>query len=166
MFRIRVKGLISSPVPIAGSSSVQRSGRTSTDRQFFYVNGRPCTLTKVSSRHLSSLAATNIIIIQVQKVVNETYKSYTASNSSIPHFPFIVADFNVPGDAVDVNVTPDKRTILVHAEVQVLDALKVPITCETSYSKALTSIFRLRSRNCSLRRVQRTMLIALFEAVR
>ncbi|KAK7030850.1 ATP-binding mismatch repair protein [Paramarasmius palmivorus] len=108
-FRIRVKGLISFPVPVAGSSSVQRSGRTSTDRQFFYVNGRPCTLTKV------------------QKVVNETYKSYTASNSSISHFPFIVADFNVPGDAVDVNVTPDKRTILVHAEVQVLDALKTAL---------------------------------------
>jgi len=34
-------------------------------------------------------------------------------------------DFNIPGDSVDVNVTPDKRTILVHAEMHVIDGLRV-----------------------------------------
>uniref|UniRef100_A0A0W0EWG8 Putative DNA mismatch repair protein MutL n=1 Tax=Moniliophthora roreri TaxID=221103 RepID=A0A0W0EWG8_MONRR len=121
-FPIRVKGLISSPVPMSGSSSTQRSSRTSTDRQFFFVNGRPCTLNKV------------------QKVINDTYRSFTASNSSVPHFPFIVADFNVPGDAVDVNVTPDKRTILVHAEVHVIDALKTALEDLFSPSRSTFSV--------------------------
>ncbi|KAG7085388.1 hypothetical protein E1B28_002951 [Marasmius oreades] len=105
-FVVRVKGLISSPVPIPGSNSNSRFARTAADRQFFYINGRPCTLPKA------------------QKALNETYRSYTASNSAIPHFPLVIMDFNLPGDAVDVNVTPDKRTIVVHAETHIVDGLR------------------------------------------
>ncbi|KAJ7440302.1 histidine kinase-like ATPase [Mycena galericulata] len=48
-------------------------GRAGTDRQFFYVNGRPCNLSKV------------------QKAFNEVYRSFNATQS-----PFIVADFILP----------------------------------------------------------------------
>ncbi|KAL0576188.1 ATP-binding mismatch repair protein [Marasmius crinis-equi] len=99
MFPIRVKGIISSPVPIPGSNSTSRFSRTAADRQFFYV----------------------------QKALNETYRSYTASNSAIPHFPLVIIDFNLPGDGIDVNVTPDKRTILVHAETHVIDGLRTSL---------------------------------------
>ncbi|KAF9259454.1 hypothetical protein L218DRAFT_665558 [Marasmius fiardii PR-910] len=108
-FIVRVKGIISSPVPIPGSNSNSRFARTAADRQFFYINGRPCTLPKA------------------QKALNEIYRSYSASNSAVPHFPLVIVDFNLPGDAVDVNVTPDKRTIVVHAETHIVDGLRTAL---------------------------------------
>ncbi|KIK69797.1 hypothetical protein GYMLUDRAFT_34203 [Collybiopsis luxurians FD-317 M1] len=108
-FTIGVKGLISSPSLTPGSGSTPRpgtNGRTSSDRQFFYVNGRPCTMNKV------------------QKVINEVYRTFLPSNSTSGQFPVVVIDFSIPGDAVDVNVTPDKRTILVHAEAELCERMK------------------------------------------
>ncbi|CAG8555016.1 5466_t:CDS:10 [Ambispora leptoticha] len=61
------------------------NGRTSTDRQYFYINGRPCNLSK-------------------------------ASNNKLPI-----------SHAYDVNVSPDKRTIFLHNEAQILEALKIEL---------------------------------------
>ncbi|XP_006456424.1 hypothetical protein AGABI2DRAFT_122323 [Agaricus bisporus var. bisporus H97] len=91
--QVRVRGLIS-------KFSVS-CGRTGTDRQFFYVNGRPCTLNKV------------------QKAFNEVYRSFNPNQSA-----FIVADFVIPTAACDVNVSPDKRTIFLHSESNLIAALK------------------------------------------
>jgi DNA mismatch repair ATPase MutL len=63
--RIRVEGLISKFSPGAG--------RTGTDRQFFFINGRPCAPVKV------------------QKAINEVYRTFNANQS-----PFIAADFLLP----------------------------------------------------------------------
>ncbi|THG95923.1 hypothetical protein EW026_g5813 [Hermanssonia centrifuga] len=79
-------------------------GRTSTDRQFFYVNGRPCQLGKV------------------QKAFNEVYRTFNATQ-----VPFVIANFLVPSDSVDVNVSPDKRTIFLHGEDSFVQALKVAL---------------------------------------
>ncbi|KAJ3988083.1 hypothetical protein F5890DRAFT_1404009 [Lentinula detonsa] len=116
-FKIHVKGLISSPTPIPGSGSTPSSGssaRSASDRQFFYVNGRPCSLNKI------------------QKAINDIYRTFIPSNATSNQFPFIVADFTIPGDAVDVNVTPDKRTILVHAEsiIAMLRCLEISVKDE------------------------------------
>ncbi|KAK4700264.1 DNA mismatch repair protein PMS2, partial [Phenoliferia sp. Uapishka_3] len=112
--KVHVKGLISKPTT--------GSGRTSTNRQFYYVNGRPFTPTKVA------------------KAVNETYKSFNTGS-----FPSVVADFQLPPgaleisnlalshltmrpralDAYDVNVSPDKRTIFLHSEGNLIAALTV-----------------------------------------
>ncbi|KAF7416356.1 hypothetical protein PC9H_002621 [Pleurotus ostreatus] len=88
-----VKGLIS-------KFSVNQ-GRSGTDRQFFYINGRPCNLSKV------------------QKAFNEVYRSFNATQS-----PFIIADFLIPTDSYDVNVSPDKRTIFLHNEANLIAALR------------------------------------------
>ncbi|KAJ7932954.1 histidine kinase-like ATPase [Mycena leptocephala] len=77
-------------------------GRTGTDRQFFYVNGRPCNLSKI------------------QKSFNEVYRSFNATQS-----PFIIADFILPTDSCDINVSPDKRSILLHHETNLIAALKL-----------------------------------------
>ncbi|KAJ7330350.1 histidine kinase-like ATPase [Mycena albidolilacea] len=77
-------------------------GRTGTDRQFFYVNGRPCNMSKA------------------QKAFNEVYRSFNATQA-----PFIVADFILPTDTCDINVSPDKRSILLHHEANLIAALKV-----------------------------------------
>ncbi|KAK3294685.1 uncharacterized protein B0H64DRAFT_418455 [Chaetomium fimeti] len=76
-------------------------GRQTPDRQMFYVNGRPCGLP------------------QFAKVFNEVYRSYNASQS-----PFIFADIQLDTHLYDVNVSPDKRTILLHDQGQMLDNLR------------------------------------------
>ncbi|GAP93267.1 putative DNA mismatch repair protein [Rosellinia necatrix] len=76
-------------------------GRQTPDRQMFFVNGRPCGLP------------------QFAKVFNEVYKSYNASQS-----PFIFADIQLDTHLYDVNVSPDKRTILLHEQTRMLDNLR------------------------------------------
>ncbi|KAJ2992864.1 hypothetical protein NUW58_g2025 [Xylaria curta] len=76
-------------------------GRQTPDRQMFFVNGRPCGLP------------------QFAKVFNEVYKSYNASQS-----PFIFADIQLDTHLYDVNVSPDKRSILLHDQTRMLDSLR------------------------------------------
>ena len=86
----------------------------------FFVNSRPCGLP------------------QVAKVFNEVYKSYNLTQS-----PFIFANLiidtsqrSTPAslpicqmlintDAYDVNVSPDKRKILLHDQGALLESIKV-----------------------------------------
>ncbi|KAF8968485.1 histidine kinase-like ATPase, partial [Flammula alnicola] len=91
---VQVKGLI--------SKFAVGCGRTGTDRQFFYINGRPCNMSKI------------------QKAFNEVYRSFNATQA-----PFILANFLIATEAYDVNVSPDKRTILLHSEGNLISALKV-----------------------------------------
>jgi DNA mismatch repair protein PMS2 len=78
----RVEGFLSKPGP--------GTGRTSEDRQFFYVNGRPLDMPKVS------------------KLVNELYRS-----SNAKQYPVAILDFCLPTTSYDVNVAPDKRKFLL-----------------------------------------------------
>ncbi|KAF7980990.1 hypothetical protein HWV62_35806 [Athelia sp. TMB] len=77
--QIEVRGLI--------SKFATGCGRTGTDRQFFYVNGRPCSLSKI------------------QKAFNEAYRSFNANQS-----PFIVADFQA---SLEETFSPSRSTYLV-----------------------------------------------------
>nr|WJN24952.1 mismatch repair protein [Pseudozyma flocculosa] len=90
---VNVVGLISKPI--------YGSGRTSSDRQFFYINGRPWEAGRVS------------------RAFNEVYKSFNSN-----HFPFVIADFRLPTDSYDVNVSPDKRTIFLHEESRLIEKVK------------------------------------------
>lgn len=83
------------------SKSGQGSGRNLGDRQFFFVNGRPVDMPKVS------------------KIVNELYKS---ANSK--QYPIAVMNFTIPTGACDFNVTPDKRKIFFSDETSILHALR------------------------------------------
>ena len=76
-------------------------GRAGTDRQFFYVNGRPVDLPKMS------------------KALNETYRSFNPNQ-----VPMAVLDFQLPTDSYDVNVTPDKRKVMLHCEQEILMRMK------------------------------------------
>lgn len=87
------------------SRPVFGEGRQTPDRQMFFVNGRPCGLP------------------QIAKAINEVYKSFNVSQS-----PFIFADFLMDTNAYDVNVSPDKRTILLHDSASLVDSLKASLT--------------------------------------
>lgn len=90
---VLITGLISKPA--------KGSGRTSSDRQFLYINGRPWDSLKIT------------------KAFNEIYRQFNGSQ-----YPVVVADFTLPTDSYDVNVSPDKRTIFLHDEQQLVEALK------------------------------------------
>ncbi|EGY18881.1 DNA mismatch repair protein PMS1 [Verticillium dahliae VdLs.17] len=99
-----------SPVHVKGfvSRPAHGEGRQTPDRQMFFVNGRPC------------------ILPQFAKVFNDVYRSYNSSQS-----PFILADIQLDTHLYDVNVSPDKRTILMHEQNRMLESLR----------EALTSLF-------------------------
>ncbi|KAH8656185.1 hypothetical protein BGZ60DRAFT_495349 [Tricladium varicosporioides] len=80
-------------------------GRQTPDRQMFFVNSRPCGLP------------------QVAKAFNEVYKVYNGSQS-----PFIFANIELDTHMYDVNVSPDKRTILLHDQTRMLENLKEALT--------------------------------------
>jgi DNA mismatch repair protein PMS2 len=83
------------------SRPVFGEGRQTPDRQIFFVNSRPCGLP------------------QIAKAFNEVYKSFNVSQS-----PFVFADFQMDTNAYDVNVSPDKRTILLHDSAALIESLK------------------------------------------
>ncbi|KAJ5905731.1 uncharacterized protein N7473_002647 [Penicillium subrubescens] len=86
------------------SRPVFGEGRQTPDRQMFFVNSRPCGLP------------------QIAKAFNEVYKSFNVSQS-----PFIFADFQMDTNAYDVNVSPDKRTILLHDAAALIESLKTSL---------------------------------------
>ncbi|KAF2760649.1 DNA mismatch repair protein MutL [Pseudovirgaria hyperparasitica] len=86
------------------SRPVVGEGRQTPDRQMFFVNSRPCGLP------------------QVTKAANEVYKSYNVTQS-----PFIFANFIMDTNAYDVNVSPDKRTIMLHDQTLLLESLKASL---------------------------------------
>ncbi|KAL1305496.1 hypothetical protein AAFC00_002371 [Neodothiora populina] len=86
------------------SRPVFGEGRQAPDRQFFFVNSRPCGLP------------------QVAKAFNEAYKSFNVSQS-----PFIFANLVMDTYAYDVNVSPDKRTILLHDQTELLESLETAL---------------------------------------
>ncbi|KAM9305518.1 mismatch repair endonuclease PMS2 [Gastrophryne carolinensis] len=79
-------------------------GRSATDRQFFFINQRPCDPAKVS------------------KVVNEVYHMFNRHQ-----YPFVVLNICVNSECVDINVTPDKRQILLQEEKLLLAIIKTSL---------------------------------------
>lgn len=77
------------------------SGRASGDRQFFFINNRPVELPKVG------------------KLLNELYRSFNSQQ-----YPMAVLNFILRTSTYDVNVTPDKRKVFLHAENDLLSAFK------------------------------------------
>ncbi|CAN6238495.1 unnamed protein product [Urochloa humidicola] len=97
----QVEGFLSKPGP--------GTGRNSGDRQFFYVNGRPVDMPKVT------------------KLVNELYRS-----SNAKQYPVAILDFRIPTTSYDVNVAPDKRKIFFSSESIILRSLREAV--ENLYS--------------------------------
>lgn len=83
------------------SSGNHGSGRSARDRQYFFINGRPCDPKTIA------------------KVVNEIYHRYNPNQQ-----PFVVLNINLERRDVDVNVTPDKRQIMVNNETILRLAVK------------------------------------------
>ncbi|ELT88556.1 hypothetical protein CAPTEDRAFT_218769 [Capitella teleta] len=108
MFTFRITGFVSRPE--------HGVGRGSCDRQFYFINRRPCDPQKIS------------------RVVNEAYHMFNRHQ-----FPFVLLNISLVNDAVDVNVTPDKRQVFIQHEKLLLATLKASLVKlfeqkSTSYS--------------------------------
>ncbi|XP_046563107.1 mismatch repair endonuclease PMS2-like [Haliotis rubra] len=79
-------------------------GRGSSDRQFIFINKRPCDSAKLS------------------KQINEVYHSYNRHQ-----YPFVVLTITMDKESVDVNVTPDKRQLFLQGEKLLLATLKTSL---------------------------------------
>lgn len=84
------------------SSCAHGTGRSCADRQYYFINGRPCDPAKVS------------------KLVNEVYHSYNRNQ-----YPSIVLNITTHSCEIDINVTPDKRQLMVANEKILLATVKV-----------------------------------------
>ncbi|KAK0540296.1 ATP-binding mismatch repair protein [Tilletia horrida] len=93
-------------VEVVGAMSklLPTCGRTSADRQFIYINGRPWDTTKFV------------------RIFNEVYRS-----NNIDRYPMVIANFILPPASYDLNITPDKRTIFLHFESALQDALRTAL---------------------------------------
>lgn len=66
--------------------------KSDRSRQFVYVNRRPLDL------------------VRLAKTINEVWRQLTQVKTATPAF---VIDFSLPSEDLDLNVTPDKRTIFL-----------------------------------------------------
>ena len=94
---------INKDISIAGhiSSYSFGLGRSTQDRQFLFVNKRP------------------IVYKKLAKIINEIYKSFNHVQ-----FPVYILNLDINPEAIDVNLLPDKTSVLVHNEDKVLELIR------------------------------------------
>ena len=99
---ISVRGLVSESV-----------GRTSNDRQFFFLNKRPVDLPKVA------------------KCINSLFRSTLGQSKQAQRwqqYPAFVFMIDADARDFDINLTPDKRTVMFHRESDLLDLFTKELT--------------------------------------
>ncbi|CAH1179554.1 unnamed protein product [Phaedon cochleariae] len=105
------------------SSVTHGSGRSTTDRQFYYINSRPCEPAKL------------------MKLVNEVYRQFNSNQ-----YPFVYLNIMTKSLQVDVNVTPDKRQIYIENEKILLGTVKASLL---ECFKSFPSTFKLQNLDVS-----------------
>ena len=93
-------------------------GKSSSDQQFMSINGRP------------------VYIPKLNKIVNQVFRSFDSTGNT---YPFFAMNFRMSNHLLDVNVTPDKKTVLIRHENVLFAMIK-------------TSLIDLYSRNLNSRR--------------
>lgn len=109
---VRVHGLVSKPMP--------GSGRSSGDRQYFYINGRPWDSSKMA--HL----------------FNQVYRTFNATQ-----YPCIIVNLAMDTQTYDVNVSPDKRQVLLHEEAALLEQVREALETEFSPSRGVLPVHHI-----------------------
>lgn len=117
------------------SNSSIGSGRLSRDRQYLYINKRP------------------VVFKSITKLINDIYKRF-----NYLQYPMIILDLNIHEHLIDINVTPDKKTILMAHKYEILLMSKLETFLEEfwdsegNYNIPINDLYqeKLRERNASL----------------
>ncbi|RWS24142.1 mismatch repair endonuclease PMS2-like isoform X5, partial [Leptotrombidium deliense] len=109
--------------------------RSSPDRQFFIVNNRPVEFKRL------------------KKLVNDVYSSFLKN-----HYPFVLLKIEIPQNRVDVNITPDKRTLMIENEQLILAIVKSSLL--NMYDNRST-VYHSNSQLCSTFKTAAEMLNAV-----
>ncbi|KAL3313186.1 Mismatch repair endonuclease pms2 [Cichlidogyrus casuarinus] len=118
---VHISGFISKP----NTGDATKFGRSSSDRQFVFVNSRPCDMPKVNK----------LVTTLWRRCARE---SLLEINCQMPQrslsnkFPFLAIFINLAKDAFDVNVCPDKRRLLFHHENLILAHTKTAVSSTLS----------------------------------
>ncbi|KAJ2763227.1 ATP-binding mismatch repair protein [Coemansia sp. BCRC 34490] len=107
--RLSIDGYISKPT--------HEAGRSASDKQYFFVNGRPCDFAKA------------------KRVVNELFRAQCPSR-----FPVFAIAISINAATVDVNLTPDKRTLLIRHEQQLLETLRTALAPVVQPSESVYAV--------------------------
>lgn len=86
------------------SGAQHGNGRSASDRQFYFINDRPCEPYKII------------------KLVNNIYRQYNGNQ-----YPFVYLNVKLAKSEIDVNVTPDKRQIFLQQEKLLLAYIKASL---------------------------------------
>ncbi|KAL5967064.1 Mismatch repair endonuclease PMS2, partial [Taenia solium] len=116
---IRISGFIS----IAPVGSTTIFGRSSADRQFVSINGRPCDFLQ-----FTRLATDVWRRCCRESLFSKSQSLGMPSRSTTSAFPVLVLLVNLPRAKVDVNLSPDKRQLLLHWERAVVMKLRAALT--------------------------------------
>jgi DNA mismatch repair protein PMS2 len=88
------------------STNDSKSCKTNASQQYTFLNGRPVDLPKLS------------------RIMNECYRQVNPVIGRHQSFPIFILDITIPPDMVDVNMSPDKRTVLFVDQDHILQTLK------------------------------------------
>lgn len=97
------------------STCSHNAGRSAPDRQYFYVNKRPCEHAKLT------------------KLVNEQFHQFNRSQ-----YPMFVLNVTTHTENVDVNVTPDKLQMFIRHEAALMAIIKSSLV--NMYSRLYTTV--------------------------
>jgi len=86
------------------SSCAHGSGRSAPDRQYIYINKRPCDHSRIT------------------KLINEIFHQYNRTQ-----YPMFVLNLKMRSENVDVNVTPDKLQMFIRHEAELLAVMKASL---------------------------------------
>lgn len=110
-------------------------GRSSGDRQFYFINNRPCDPMKIA------------------KVINEVYRNFNNNQ-----YPFVVLNIKTEQSQIDVNVTPDKRQVFLEKEKLLLATIKQSLY---EMFKTFPSTFKLQNLELKTEDTEKTVTSAL-----
>ena len=96
----RIEGLVSK------APGTESSGKAARDIQVFSINGRPVDLPKVS------------------KIIAEAWRQFETVSGDSKKRPACILGMYLPNCMFDVNVSPDKREVLISEEAAVYAAIK------------------------------------------
>uniref|UniRef100_A0A915JX10 Mismatch repair endonuclease PMS2 n=1 Tax=Romanomermis culicivorax TaxID=13658 RepID=A0A915JX10_ROMCU len=92
----------------------KEQGRSISDRQYIFINGRPCDYSKIC------------------KLANEIYREFNRSYQ----YPVLVLNIVIDQCNVDINITPDKRTVFVAEEKILLAYLRTALRKSLNFDAA------------------------------